>query len=238
MRTVDRILAVSDPHAENKKMQALLDKAEYDPEHDLLVLCGDMIDRGGENLAILETCRSLREKGAVLLKGNHEQFLEHALQEMLGGDAWRTSPSAELYQWYTYHGGRSMFQEIKELSPLVWLEMLDFVQSLPPCFTVGSFIFSHAGVNPQKPLAEHTENELLWMEADFPFREAYPGKTVIFGHTPTWLLYPYDGKKKDRKAAKVWYDTIHKDKVGIDCGGVFGGRLAALELPSYREFYV
>lgn len=40
MRSVDRILAVSDLHAENSKFLKLLKQAEYTPEIELLVICG------------------------------------------------------------------------------------------------------------------------------------------------------------------------------------------------------
>ena len=71
MRTVERILAISDIHGANKKLLNLLDKAEYNPVTDLLILVGDMIDRGEDNLDTIAICEELRSKGAILLKGNH-----------------------------------------------------------------------------------------------------------------------------------------------------------------------
>lgn len=44
MRTIDRILATSDVHGENKKLLSLLEKAAYGPDTDLLVVCGDLVD--------------------------------------------------------------------------------------------------------------------------------------------------------------------------------------------------
>ncbi|MEN6621140.1 MAG: metallophosphoesterase [Smithella sp.] len=235
MRTVDRILATSDLHGQNLHFLNLLKKSQYQPDYDLLIVCGDLIDHGRKNLECLATCKDLQNKGAIFLKGNHEQFLEKSLLEMLHTDGWRTNPSEYLYNWFTYNGGAEMYAEIKDLSSAKLAEILAFVQSLPIYFKVGQFIFSHAGANPTKPIENNTEDELVWMGETFPFRPSYPGKVLIFGHTPTWLFHP--GSKNKKKTAHIWYDNTYKDKLCVDCGGVFGGRLAAIELPSYREFY-
>ena len=235
MRTVDRILAVSDLHGEETKFRALLKEAHYDPDYDLLVICGDLIDRGRENLACLETCAKLQRQGAILLKGNHEQFLEYALFEMLDSDSWRTTPSQRLHNWIYHDGGGNMFNELEPLSAAKRSELLRFVQRLPLIFRSGKFLFSHAGANVRKPIEENGEDELVWMSESFPFAPAYSEKVMIFGHVPTFHL-PDSGLNK--KQANIWYDRTHKDKIGIDCGSIFGGRLAALELPGCREFYV
>lgn len=236
MRKVDRILATSDPHGENGKLLKLLKKAVYEPDRDLFIICGDLIDRGEENLDCLATCEELQKKGAILLKGNHEQFLEQSLHEMLASDIWRTQPSEYLYNWVNHYGGASMYHEIKDLSSEKLRSILKFVQSLSPYFATGKFIFSHGGANTSKPIEANTEDELIWADKSFPYCPAYKDKVMVFGHTPTWQLYPYDIKFK-KANAKIWYDNTNKDKLCVDCGGVFGGRLAAIELPAYREFY-
>ncbi len=236
MKTVDRILATSDLHGQNKRFLDLLRKTEYNAEQDLLIVCGDLIDRGNENLDCLATCEALQKKGAVLLKGNHEQFLEKSLIEMLTTDTWRERPSNDLYYWIHHNGGREMYEEIKNISSEKLANILKFIQSLPAHMVVGKYIFSHAGANSNKPIEENTEDELVWMSKEFPWCPAYAGKIMVFGHTPTWVLY---GSKivKDKKNATVWYDKINKDKLCVDCGGIFGGRLAAIELPTFLEFY-
>jgi len=238
MRTVDRILATSDVHGQSTKLLKLLNTAEYEPEKDLLVICGDLIDRGEENLDALATCINLQKQGAILLKGNHEQFLEQSVKEMLTSETWRSHPSENLNNWVKHNGGASMFEEIKDLSNNKLVEILSFVQNLPIYFEVGNYIFTHAGANTRKPIQKNTEDETVWMEDRFPYCPAYKNKIMIFGHIPTWLLHQYSAKgKKEWKNTTIWFDTTWKDKIGIDCGGVFGGRLAAIELPSYKEFY-
>ncbi|GMA99149.1 metallophosphoesterase [Pelosinus sp. IPA-1] len=233
MRTVDRILATSDVHGENKKLLSLLEKAAYEPDKDLLVVCGDLVDRGEENLATLTTCIDLQKKGAIILKGNHEKFLEECLKEMIIND---TISSENVNLWVGHNGGASTYDEIRNLSQNELINILKFVRSLPTYFTSGTYIFSHAGADTRKPVEKNSEDDLIWMEDRFPYCSAYKNKIMVFGHVPTWLLYSYD-KKFKKKNAKIWYDKTWNDKIGIDCGGVFGGNLAAIELPTYREFY-
>lgn len=235
MRTVDRILAVSDLHGEDTKFRSLLKEAQYDPNYDLLVICGDLIDRGRENLACLATCEKLQRQGAILLKGNHEQFLEYALIEMMYSDTWRKAPSQRLHDWIYHDGGSNMFDEIEQLPAAKLSEILCFVQRLPLFFSNGKFLFTHAGANVQKPIEENNEDELVWMDDSFPVAPAYADKVMIFGHIPTFHL---PDSQPNKKQARIWYDNKYMDKIGIDCGGVFGGRLAALALPGYQEFYV
>lgn len=235
MRKVDRILATSDLHGQEKQFSKLLKKMAYDPAEDLLIVCGDLIDRGTENLKCLTLCEDLKKQGAIFLKGNHEQFLESSLIEMITIDNWRTKPSINLQNWVGHNGGATMYKEISDLSTNKLSEILKFVQTLPLYVSIGKFIFTHAGANINKPIETNTEDETVWMKKSFPFQPAYRDKVIIFGHTPTWQLQP--NKIIDRKYAEIWYDTINKDKLCVDCGGVFGGRLAAIELPSHREFY-
>lgn len=232
MRNFYRILVVSDIHGDNEKFLGLLEKAEYNPSLDLLVVCGDMIDRGRENLKTIATCRALQSKGAILLKGNHEQFAQECIKDML-----MEKQSEALQVWVNYNGGSNFYDELLTLDKEQLKDILKFVETLPLYFSIDNFIFTHAGANSNKLIEKNSEDEVVWMKKSFPYCPAYRGKTLIFGHEPTWNLGSYDSNFK-RGNAKIWFDTINKDKIGIDCGSCFGGRMGILELPTYREFYV
>ena len=147
-----------------------------------------------------------------------------------------TLSSETINLWIGNNGGLNTYNEIKNLSQNELLNIFKFIRSLPIYFESGKYIFTHAGANTRIPLEENSEDDLVWMEDRFPYCQAYKNKIMVFGHTPTWLLYPQDKKNKN-KNAKIWYDNNWKDKIGIDCGNVYGGRLAVIELPSYKEFY-
>lgn len=93
-----------------------------------------------------------------------------------------------------------MYHEIKDLFSERLRLILKFIQSLPPYFAAGKFIFSHGGANTLKPIEANTEDKLIWTEKSFPYCPAYKDKVMIFRHTPTWRLYPYNKKFKKANA--------------------------------------
>lgn len=67
----------SDVHGRYTELKAELDKLGFDETLDTLVVCGDLLDRGKENVKCLQYVNSLPNK--VLIKGNHEYNLEKCL---------------------------------------------------------------------------------------------------------------------------------------------------------------
>jgi serine/threonine protein phosphatase 1 len=233
-----RILCISDIHGEYNKFMALLKKVNYNPEEDQLVLHGDYVDRGDQNMACIMKVMELQKLGAVALRGNHEEFLKEAINEMLfGPDPYNSSYGSNLNLWVGYNGGAKTYSEIKNLSNDELDEVYRFVCRLPNMAHWNEYIFVHAGVNSKKPIEQNTKDEFIWSREEFIWCPAYKDKIVIFGHTPTCNLHPY-GKAPKIEDSKIWYDQNYKDKIGIDCGSIFGGRLACLELPSMEEYYV
>lgn len=68
---------VSDVHGHYTELKNELDKKGFDEELDTLVVCGDLLDRGNENVKCLQYVNSLPNK--ILIKGNHEYNLEKCL---------------------------------------------------------------------------------------------------------------------------------------------------------------
>ena len=73
-----KLFVISDMHGHFQETLDCLEKAgwnEYDPSH-LLIVCGDMFDRGTENVYMFEWLyRLTQEKKAVVLRGNHDTML-------------------------------------------------------------------------------------------------------------------------------------------------------------------
>lgn len=75
-----KIFAVSDVHSFFTSMKKALDKKGFDPnnpEH-LLVVCGDVFDRGPESSEMYEYLNNLTN--VLLVKGNHESLMEEVWQ--------------------------------------------------------------------------------------------------------------------------------------------------------------
>jgi len=98
---------------------------------------------------------------------------------------------------------------------------LAWIESLPVAITVGENLIVHGGVDPRKPLAEHTIDDLQNTRSLAPggsydppyWYEEYAGPPrVFFGHTVL-----------DEPVRSEW-------AVGLDTGCVYGGALTAYDL--------
>lgn len=239
----ERVLATSDIHGQYDKFMQLLEKSKYNSEKDLLIVCGDMIDRGNQNLSTIYKCMELKKQGAIILFGNHEEFLLQAIDEMLYKnieilDINQLSKTS-LYWWIMHNGGEKTYQEISKLDKNELKRIYEWCANLPSYAIVNDWIFVHAGVDSKKTIKENTRQDLIWSRNEFIWCPAYKDKVVVFGHTPTYNMQPYNTKDAiPLEKSQIWHDKVYQDKIGIDCGGVYGGRLAMLELPSMEEFYV
>ena len=69
-----RIIAVSDIHTHWQLLDKLLKKAGYDPKSDYLVIVGDILEHGSDNIKTLEYVKALCDKSdkAVCLMGDND----------------------------------------------------------------------------------------------------------------------------------------------------------------------
>lgn len=72
---MSRTLLTSDIHGELYLFKELLEQVKYDDSKDQLILLGDYIDRGPASKEVLDFIMKLKEHGAKVLMGNHEQIM-------------------------------------------------------------------------------------------------------------------------------------------------------------------
>ena len=220
------LYAVGDIHGRLDLLEALLEKIEADAaraaqaERRTLVFLGDYVDRGLDSRGVVERLIGglPQDFEAHFLKGNHEAILLNFLD-----DAW------SLENWRKNGGDATMLSygvDTERLARIgapsdAWRQAfaaalpeahLRFFKSLQLSVSFGDYLFVHAGVKPGVPLAAQTEADLIWIRGPF-LNHAEPfSKVVVHGHTPG-----------DQPA-------IRSNRVGIDTGAVFTGRLTALRL--------
>jgi serine/threonine protein phosphatase 1 len=95
-----------------------------------------------------------------------------------------------------------------------------FFHSLRPLYETPDYLFVHAGIRPLVPVAEQNLRDLVWIRQEFfQFVGRFP-KPVVFGHTPLRQV------------------LLAEDRIGIDTGCVYGGKLTAVRLPQRDVFQV
>ena len=97
---------------------------------------------------------------------------------------------------------------------------LSFFNSLRPIYETPEYLFVHAGIRPMVPLDKQDLEDLVWIRQEFfQFIGHFP-KPVVFGHTPLRVV------------------LLQPDRIGIDTGCVYGGKLTCLKLPQREVIQV
>jgi serine/threonine protein phosphatase 1 len=99
---------------------------------------------------------------------------------------------------------------------------MEFFTTLQSWFMTEDYIFVHAGLRPGIPVEKQDPDDLIWIRHDFINSHYNFGKIVIFGHTPLSFTAP----------------LINKNKIGLDTGAVYGGKLSCVELPEMKIYQV
>ena len=191
-----RILVISDMHGNFERLLSVFRKTKWNNDEDFLILLGDYVDRGPENMRCLRWAMEMStKKNVVALRGNHEEMmLAYYLAEQ------------DSYIWLPNGGDKTKreLDEWQKTDPDAKKKVLMFIAERPYYhkMTVNgeTYIFCHAGLKPNVPFEEQTTEDLLWIREEF-YRE-YKGKEkVVVGHTP--VQYLIGGFKSDGKPLKL-----------------------------------
>jgi serine/threonine protein phosphatase 1 len=184
---------------------------------------GDYIDRGPDSARVLKLLVDYKRGGhADFLIGNHDAFLRDFLDdpESADLDLWIINSGGEALRSFgvdpmlaTLSADADVFQKLCEaLTAAVPKEVREFIDDLTHMVRYGDYLFVHAGLRPGVPLAEQTEHDLVWIREPFLSSQEDFGAVVVHGHSP---------------AAEV---AVRPNRIGIDTGAVFTGRLTCLVL--------
>ncbi len=194
---------ITDIHGDDVGLERLLEHAQVDFNRDLLIIGGDMIDRGNGNAKVIRRIKELTEAfpdHVIALLGNHEEM---ALAYFWNGD-----------KLWLQHGGRETLRDWeKTFSKDQINEFLQWMNNLPLVYQTESYMFTHAGLNPDVALLQQGR-DILWMsESEFYgiSREELLALTghrpVVHGHTPVERIY-FDGVRLNCDLGSNTYPVI------------------------------
>lgn len=164
------VYAVSDIHGHYDVLMEAIEHSSFDAgdEYDLLVVCGDMFDRGGQSLAVYEYLKGLWDnKRAVIIKGNHEQmfidylegnnispfnYIRNGLDETFAEFLHQTKPfetwcTLEDITNPTYGDFAEWVGHAREEINDEYPELLPWLKSLPYYFETENYIFTHGAID-------------------------------------------------------------------------------------------
>lgn len=235
------IYVMSDIHGRYDKYLKMLDHIHFSDEDTLYVL-GDMIDRGPDGLKVLLDAAS--RPNVVCLIGNHELNALLALPSIIRAmqrpdETYLTLDEEDMLNLWLINGGAVTIQTFMQMSEEEQAQVCDSLNDLVTYAGVEvngrRFILVHTGpenFSPSRSMTDYSLDEVTFSRPDANTRY-FEDVTMVFGHTPTPLLFESRGEIPEE------YKIFHGDTfIDIDCCATYGGRLACLCLDTMEEFYV
>jgi serine/threonine protein phosphatase 1 len=225
-----RVYAIGDIHGRLDLFETLVaaieaDDAARSPAETLIVLLGDLVDRGVDSKGVIDFARALKRRRPVrILAGNHEEMFLRSLSNI------------ETFRHFLRHGGRetllsygidrrrfteASLEEAQELArAAVPADHIAFLEGFEDLIQVGDYVFVHAGIDPSLPLDQQRGSDLRWIREPFLSHDGPHGAVVVHGHT-------ISDAPEDRG-----------NRIGIDTGAFMSGRLTALALEGATRRYI
>ena len=230
-----RILVTSDIHANLSRFQKLLVEMNYDSDKDYLVIVGDMIEKGNQNIQTLNFIMKLEEQHdkVFVLEGNCDALLDEVMKGENLIPYLKKQQLSLINEWLLT---LDIDVREKEITPEMLKKVLQtnfskeisWLQHRPTVLESDDFIFVHAGV----PNGIETDSrETMLTVRDFQTIGHTEDKMVIVGHYP--VVNYYDDMYSDLSI------IINEDKkiISLDGGNQLdeAGQLNGLIIQKNKE---
>lgn len=197
----------------------------------VVVYLGDYVDRGPHSKEVLDRLVDdpLSDFECHYLKGNHECAFIDFLDNDPSVPTWAPKKRpVGLASWLLNGGGETLrsygidladpedktvvADAMAALRNAVPVEHRSFLANLSLSHAEGDYRFVHAGIRPNVAWHDQSEHDLCWIREEFLLAAEEFGFCVVHGHTISEE------------------PEIRRNRIGIDTGAVFSGRLTCLIL--------
>jgi len=226
----ERVYAVGDIHGRVDLFGAMIAAIEADdaarrPARTTVILLGDLVDRGPDSAGVIAAARDWQVRRTVrIIAGNHEEMFLQAFRK------------EEVLRTFLRHGGRETllsypmdprayaeadFSGVQELMrAAVPAEDIAFLEGFEQMIAIGDYLFVHAGIMPGTPPDQQRTTDLRWIREPFLSHAGNHGCVVVHGHTI------------------AEEPQVLPNRIGIDTGAFFSGRLTALALEGTERWLI
>ncbi|WP_138753791.1 metallophosphoesterase family protein [Paenibacillus sinopodophylli] len=226
-----RTLVISDIHGSYTPFNDLLDRMNYCPGEDQLMLLGDFVDRGPRSREVVEQVIGLVQKdGAIAIQGNHDErlvdvMLERSEQALIKFTGHGGRQTAESYAGVKQGAIGDVIEQAKAAVHERYMHHMTFLDQLPYYHEDEHFIYVHAGINPNYlNWKDQPTRDFLYIKQPFLSRPTNVSKTVVFGHTKAIDIHGNPN---------IWFGP---GKIGVDGGCASGYQLNGLAITGPDEF--
>ena len=225
------IYVVSDLHGYSleKFKKLLFDKVKF-TNNDTLFVLGDSIDRGMYGIDLLFWMSG--QPNIKHLCGNHE-WMMLACESLFNNNKPLSQRQSLIYREWEYNGGGpTTIETLRSLNSVDRKKVFSYVKSFPFFIEISvngkEYILCHSGISnfeQNKKLSDYSPEDFLWHRPKT--MEQYSDKTVILGHTPTFVFGgEYAGKIYNKNP--TWID--------VDAGAGYGYPPVILRLDDGKQF--
>lgn len=211
--------SIGDIHGGYKALLQCIERSNFDPENDLLISVGDLVDGWPESKEVFDYLMKL--KNFVFVLGNHDKWFWDYLKTGITPGMW------------TNQGGRATlksFSMVENLDPY-----RDFLNKSVNYWEEDGKIFVHGGFPPGQTKIENISSDILMWDRDliqYAYRDQQKAKCkskytrydeVYLGHTSTFFFNTF----KPMNIGEIW---------NLDTGGGYEGYLTIIDIDT-KEYW-
>lgn len=227
-----RYIVIGDVHGCYDELMELLEKLKYQKGEDVIVFCGDLIDRGPKIDQVLQFAMTTPRVHSV--KGNHEDKLARHMANMGAGLVSKIKIGHGLQNTIDQCVASNMLND----NLMAWL------WSMPLILKFGKNYAFHAGINPRYPMMRQNREFLLYARKfnpelnafddenspawyDHTLHESLKGFGLFFGHDIHEITHP--GKYSEGR--------LNPNVYPMDGGCYFGGNMLGCVVRNIPMFF-